>query len=149
LFQYLAIERVRYETTVGTGGIDQGFAAIDADDNKIKAQMFDTIAAVYVPPFIQKLFGQKPSDTLIGPAFRLRSDVYNGQLVQTQDKIVIHDTIDDSQEEVGLASPSGQAHRFVTEFYQVNGGISGDGIPDLAMGENPVRFFEVSSTPIE
>ena len=29
------------------------------------------------------------------------------------------------------------------------GDISGDGIPDLAMGENPVRFFEVPSTPIE
>jgi hypothetical protein len=29
------------------------------------------------------------------------------------------------------------------------GDISGDGIPDLAMGEDPVRFFEVPSRPIE
>jgi hypothetical protein len=124
LFEYLALERLRFESTVGTTGLDRGFTAVDATDDKVKAQMFDAMAAVYVPPFLKKLLGNRANtDELWGPGVRIQRDVYNGQLIQTKDKIVAHDSFDEDREESEMMSPAGSSHRFVTEFQQETYGI--------------------------
>jgi hypothetical protein len=135
LFQYLALEQVRFESTLGTTGLDRTFSSIDATDDKVKARMFNAVAALYVPPFVQKLLGNRPkSDRMVGPGFQIRRDIYNGQLVQNQDKVVMHDNLDDNVDEADLVTPSGQTHRFVTEFQQETYGIAARVTDDNTFG---------------
>jgi hypothetical protein len=124
LFEYFAIERVRYESTVGTPGVQREFSAIETTDDKIRARIFDGIVALYIPSFRENPFKSLPKHgVLCGPGFRLQNEVYNGRLVQTQPKIVVQDHFDETVEEADLVTPAGQSHRFVTEFRQEIDGL--------------------------